>query len=134
MMTCDLSLRRRAVEGARGYTGGMPKPAIRPMTILAGVLALLAGCAIAWMDTRPGWDDTGVTAGALFLASALASSFGVAWWLAPVLVAGPVISAEIGGLGWGALVILGVSVIGAGVGTAVRRTIASHDSVKRHPE
>lgn len=84
------------------------------------LFAVAAGCLIAAMDTRPGWDDTGVTAGALFLVSALASGLGVRWWLAPVLVAGPLIIAEFGGLGWGALLIVGISLAGAGIGAAVR--------------
>lgn len=35
------------------------------------VLALLAGLAILWIDSRPGWDDTGITAGLLVLTAAL---------------------------------------------------------------
>ena len=35
------------------------------------LLACLPGLAIAWVDSRPGWDDTGVTAGALLFVSAV---------------------------------------------------------------
>ena len=32
-------------------------------------LALAAGLAIGWIDSRPGWNDTGVTAGLIFISS-----------------------------------------------------------------
>ncbi|MCX6552891.1 MAG: hypothetical protein NTY02_18130 [Acidobacteria bacterium] len=95
------------------------------VTAVIACFALTAGCAIAWMDTRPSWDDTGVTAGALFLASALASALGVRWWLAPIMVAGPLLVAEIRGLGWGALLICAIALAGAGIGLAVRRLTRS---------
>ena len=34
-------------------------------------LAILDGLFIAWMDSRPHWDDTGITVGALVLSSGL---------------------------------------------------------------
>jgi hypothetical protein len=37
--------------------------------LLMGAAAL--GMAIAWVDARPNWDDTGITAGALFLSCAI---------------------------------------------------------------
>jgi hypothetical protein len=40
------------------------------------VLSLLTGVLIAWIDSRPGWDDTGITAGTIVLVSAL---FGYLW-------------------------------------------------------
>ncbi|MCK9640589.1 MAG: hypothetical protein M0R39_11835 [Prolixibacteraceae bacterium] len=40
------------------------------------VLSLVAGVVIAWMDSRPGWDNTGITAGTIVLVSAL---FGYLW-------------------------------------------------------
>jgi hypothetical protein len=33
--------------------------------------SLFAGFLIAWIDARPGWDDTGITAGLIVLVSAL---------------------------------------------------------------
>ena len=89
------------------------------------LFAIAAGCLIAAMDTRPGWDDTGVTAGALFLASAVASAVGVRWWLAPIFVAGPLLFAEFADLGWGVLLVTGISLAGAGTGAAVRDALRS---------
>src|SRR4029078_8350361 len=34
-------------------------------------VAILMGAAIAWLDTRPSWDDTGVTAGLLFVSATI---------------------------------------------------------------
>ena len=50
--------------------------------IALSLAALVVGLAIAWNDSRPTWDDTGITAGLLVMAAAL---FGVVdprrWWL-----------------------------------------------------
>lgn len=35
------------------------------------VTGLVFGALLTWIDTRPTWDDTGVTAGMIFIASAL---------------------------------------------------------------
>ena len=35
------------------------------------ILSSLAGVLIAWNDSRPGWDDTGITTGLIVLFSAL---------------------------------------------------------------
>jgi hypothetical protein len=41
------------------------------MKILLLILALLLGVSIAYMDSRPNWDDTGITAGCLLLATGI---------------------------------------------------------------
>ena len=87
------------------------------------LFAAAAGCVIAAIDTQPNWDDTGVTAGALFLVSAVTSGLGVPWWLAPVVVAGPLLIAEFGGIGWAAVLISAISLAGAGLGAAIRQTV-----------
>ncbi len=48
------------------------KPTARPGSGGYGLgllLAGLAGIALAWLDSRPGWDDTGMTIGLLFVSS-----------------------------------------------------------------
>ena len=45
-------------------------------TSAALVVALAAGLAIAFIDSRPGWDDTGITAAMLFLGAAIAATIG----------------------------------------------------------
>lgn len=50
---------------------------MKPKTWLLILLpvAVTAGLAIGWIDSRPHWDDTGVTAGLVLIVSAL---FGIA--------------------------------------------------------
>lgn len=50
-----------------------------PWLITLSAAALAVGCGIAWMDSRPHWDDTGVTAASLLLSALLSA----------ILVAGP---------------------------------------------
>ncbi len=47
---------------------------IRSIGVFLAALAL--GLLIYWVDSRPTWDDTGITAGAIFIGSAL---FGAAY-------------------------------------------------------
>jgi hypothetical protein len=53
------------------------------------LLALAAGLSIGWVDTRPTWDDAGITAGAILVTTAV---FGVAMpkraWLWALAVGG----------------------------------------------
>ena len=56
------------------------------------VAALLAGVAIGFVDSRPTWDDTGVTVVSLLLAAGvLAATRPRLWWLAGLLVGLPVL-------------------------------------------
>ena len=38
---------------------------------LLGIAAVAMGLAIAWVDSRPHWDDTGISVGMIFLGCAL---------------------------------------------------------------
>jgi hypothetical protein len=87
---------------------------------IGAFLALGFGLAIAWMDTRPGWDDTGITAGTIGIAGALAGFLGVPWALAAALVAGPILAAELPH-GAGVLLAALFAVTGALLGSWVRR-------------
>src|SRR5690242_16804678 len=61
--------------------------AVNRRWIVLAVAALLCGIAIGWNDSRPTWDDTGVTAGLLVAASAI---FGFTdprrWWIWSLLI------------------------------------------------
>jgi hypothetical protein len=59
------------------------------------VTTLLAGMGMAWVGTRPHWDDTGVTAAALVLVSAVSALVGVRPWIAAGLSVGPLLAAEL---------------------------------------
>jgi len=88
---------------------------------IGAVLAVIMGGVIAWFDTRPGWDDTGVTACALLLVAGAAALSGVRWWLAAGLAVLPLLAVEAGSAGWGLVAAPGFSVAGALGGALVRR-------------
>lgn len=96
---------------------------MRIRTLLLWIGALAVGATIAWVDSRPGWDDDGITAGLLLLTSA---GFGLAeprqpWrWGLAVGAWIPVMQLL---RSWQpmAFVILGIAMVGAYVGAAVRK-------------
>jgi hypothetical protein len=92
-----------------------------PMLMLGG-FSVLAGGAIAWVDTRPSWDDTGVTAGALLVVAGIAALSGLRWWIAAVIVVCPLLLAEIGSAGWGLLLAPAFTLVGALGGALLRRS------------
>lgn len=92
--------------------------------VIAAALALAAGLAIMWMDTRPTWDDTGITAAALALVALVAALAGLRPWLAATLVAAPVVLAELP-KGYGVLLAIPFAVAGAVGGWLLRRRPAA---------
>ncbi len=103
---------------------------IRGLPLILTPLAIAAGLIIAWIDSGPRWDDTGITAGAIFLTAAL---FGVLrpsraplWALA--------IGAWIPFFGivlhrnFGSLLALAVAFLGAYAGALARRALAPPDA------
>jgi hypothetical protein len=89
------------------------------------VVAGITGAAIAFVDSRPGWDDTGVTVGLLVLAAggaALAS--GRRPWLWALLVGAwtPALEIATGG-SVASLVALVFASVGAFGGWAIRRSL-----------
>src|SRR5437763_2564537 len=98
-----------------------------------GVAALICGIAIGWNDSRPTWDDTGVTAGLLVVAGAV---FGLIdprrWWAWALLIGvGPPLF-EIGGqTGSAALAAFVFSAVGAAGGAGVSRLLRSDRPSRR---
>lgn len=84
-------------------------------------LALVVGLAIASVDMRPSWDDTGITAAALSLAAGLGAFLGLRWWVATCLIAGPILLAEAPSAGSGILVALLFALAGSLLGAGLRR-------------
>jgi hypothetical protein len=95
---------------------------LSPRGWFCAALVLCAGIGIAWLDTRPSWDDTGVTAAALFIVAAAASLAQVPPWLASVLVAGPILFAELSGNN-GVLLSIPFALAGACAGAFIRHAI-----------
>ena len=98
------------------------------------VLAVAMGAAIAWMDSRPHWDDTGITVGSLLLSAALLGAMGPqrAWiwglavgvWLPLHLIAGAVTAHRVTLGTAGYLVILAFPMAGAYAGVGLRKIFA----------
>jgi hypothetical protein len=91
------------------------------------LVAFLVGLGIAWNDSRPTWDDTGITAGLLVMAAAV---FGVIdpsrWWLWALVVGVGTPLLEIGGeSGSASLAAFVFSGVGAAGGAGVRRLLRS---------
>ena len=92
-------------------------------------LALRAGRVLAWVDTRPTWDDTGVSALLVALLAGLAAAVGVPAWLAGLGAAGPLVVAGLLAGNPPALIALVPAALGAVVGALVHRAIR----LARHP-
>jgi hypothetical protein len=87
------------------------------------VLALAAGILIALVDSRPGWDSTEITAGALLLAAgAAAFEAGDRPWLWALLIGLPTpIIETIGSGNAGSILAMGFATAGAAIGWTLRR-------------
>src|SRR5690349_11267189 len=87
---CMSSTRRSSLMAIEGATGRRMVRLVR--TLVIALVAGLGGLAIAYVDSRRTWDDTGVTAAALFaLAAATSVAAGARPWLWTILVGGPLV-------------------------------------------
>ena len=100
-----------------------PRPDRR--TILLALAALATGIAIGYLDSRPGWDDTGITVGLLALGAAVvAAADGRRPWLWAVLVGLPLAVIEVPSSGSAApLAALLFAAVGASIGLVGRRAL-----------
>ena len=101
--------------------------------IALSVIALMAGIAIGWNDSRATWDDTGITAGLLVAAAA---AFGVIdprrWWLWALLIGVGTPLFEIAGeTGSASLAAFVFSGVGAAGGAGARRLLRSDRRARR---
>ncbi|HEX4037479.1 MAG TPA: hypothetical protein VHX37_05420 [Acidobacteriaceae bacterium] len=97
--------------------------------------AVTLGLAIAWVDSRPHWDDAGITAGMLFLSAGLLGltgprrpwlwALGIGLWI-PLWM---VVHATTVGSALGSFVLLAFPMAGAYAGMVVR--MAARASLKR---
>ena len=99
-------------------------PRSRPGRAAATMAAALTlGLLIAFVDSSPGWDSTGITAGALLLAAGAAAFLGrTRPWLWALLVGLPTPIVEISASGaTGSLLALVFASVGAASGWALAR-------------
>ncbi len=92
------------------------------------MLAAAAGIGIAYLDSRPGWDDTGISAGLVLIAAAVAAALS-GWrpWLWALLVGvwTPLVEVALAGpAGLGSPLGSVAAVVVASVGAALGWTIA----------
>jgi hypothetical protein len=94
-------------------------------SVAQGCIALIIGMGIGYVDSRPGWDDSGITAMTLLLGgTALAFRRPSLWWLWALLVGfgTPALNLATGG-GVGSIAAVAFALIGAGLGALARTLI-----------
>jgi hypothetical protein len=87
------------------------------------IAALLAGVVIAWIDSRPTWDDAGISAGLVLLTTGLFTVLGVPPLAAMLLVSGPLVLVALLAGNAAALLALLVAAVGAAGGLLVRKAV-----------
>jgi hypothetical protein len=85
---------------------------------LTAALSLAVGCAIGFVDSRPTWDDTGITAGSIFLASLVVSAARPrSAWLTGLLIGVPVLAFNVAlHGGFASAIAVVIALAGAGIG------------------
>jgi len=89
-------------------------------------IAIAAGAVIAWMDTRPGWDDAGITAVLILVASLIGGSLlpNRAWAAALAVGAWVPLVEVVRDRNYGSLLALAVAFAGAYAGAFARRGLS----------
>lgn len=83
--------------------------------------AVLAGLAIAWLDSRPGWDDTGISAGLIVAATVVCGWIAPRPWAFAIAVAGWIPLLDIArDRNFSSLLALAIGFVGAYIGAAGR--------------
>jgi prepilin signal peptidase PulO-like enzyme (type II secretory pathway) len=95
---------------------------LKPVWLIAAI-SLAVGCAIGFVDSRPTWDDTGITAGSIFLASlVLSAARPRSAWLAGLLIGVPVLAFNVAlHGGFASAIAVVIALAGAGIGYVIGR-------------
>ncbi len=106
----------RASSSGLAPQGAMTVPTKH--SLIAPAIGLLVGLGIGYVDSRPTWDDAGITAGALFLAAAvLAAARPKLFWLTGLAVGLPVLAMNaLLHSNYGSAIAVGFSLVGSAVG------------------
>ena len=128
----------REALGRFGSASSVAEGFAKPRRWRSWVLLALAVCcsvAIAYVDSRPTWDDTGITAAAVVGVCGLLGFVAPrrAWIWALVVGGGIPIAAVLAGHGLASLLAVGVAFVGAyaGVGTRVAIRVTADDGSYR---
>jgi hypothetical protein len=94
--------------------------------LIAPAIGLVVGLGIGYVDSRPNWDDTGITAGAVFLVAAvLAAARPSVSWLTGLSVGLPVLAMNaLLHSNYGSAIAVVISLAGSGVGYVVGKSHA----------
>jgi hypothetical protein len=98
---------------------------ITKRTFIAPAIGFAVGLGIGYMDSRPTWDDTGVTAGAVFLAAVvLAVARPSVFWLTGLAVGLPVLAMNaLLNANYGSVIAVGIGLVGSLVGYVVGKLL-----------
>lgn len=102
-----------------------PAPRATPGQRILFVVAVTLGFAIAYVDSRPTWDDTGITAGAVLITAGILGALGPERpWLWALGVGGWIpLFGIFNGWNRASLLALGIAFVGAYGGMLVRRAL-----------
>lgn len=92
-------------------------------SFIAPIIGLVAGLGIGYVDSRPTWDDAGITAGAVFLTSLVLGALEPRlFWLSGLAVGLPVFAfSALLNANYGAVAAVVVSLIGSAIGGLLGR-------------
>jgi len=102
---------------------------LRKSAVLAPAVGLLLGAGIGYVDSRPTWDDTGITVGAVVLCAFVTAAISPRWaWLSGLAVGLPVLAfnAVLHG-GYASAAAVGIGVVSAGIGYVAGKLLRTLD-------
>jgi len=84
-------------------------------------LSIVFGCIISWVDTRPNWDDTGITVGLILISTMICGGLNPSRaWLWALIVGGIIFVTNMILHGnYGSVIALAIAFVGAYVGVGV---------------
>lgn len=104
----------------------MKEDALIPAKSINWVLLLIAnlfGVLLAWIDSRPSWDDAGITVAMLLVLSGIFGSIGYPWvWGLSVGIWIPLRSVILAA-DFAMILVLGIAMVGAYLGALARRIL-----------
>ena len=95
------------------------------ITLVVLAFGAIIGAVIGYVDSRPTWDDTGITAVAIFLSAAILAALRPRFvWLVGFIVGIPVLAFNVAVRGgFGSAGALAIGIVGAGFGRLVGRAL-----------